>query len=289
MQLQKKIQYSLKAQEINMGGVVLDQSLPIGKMDYFDPFLLVHHLQESYPGKQYPQMLGVGPHAHRGFSPVSLLYKGENHHRDSRGNSQIVGAGGTQYMFAGMGMVHSERPSQKLAFEGWEYELIQFWVNAPASEKMKQPEYKAISKENTPEIREGGMTLWLVAWEYAGKQGPAIFHSPVLVLRVHFIRGSSGNIQIPEGYNSLVYIMHGAGKVNGISWEDKTVFFGEMEGNTYEFQADTEIIALVLAGKPLNEKVEKYGPFVMNSQTEIMEALRDANMGKMWVLIEEFE
>ena len=134
----------IKTRKVDMGGIILDQPLPYPGVEQIDPFLLIHHFEDYLPGDQDQKDLGVGPHPHRGFSPVTFIFEGEVHHRDSRGNEGIVSKGGTQWMDSGMGIVHSERPSQEMAERGGSYEIIQFWVNSPSSAKGNQPKILCI-------------------------------------------------------------------------------------------------------------------------------------------------
>ena len=131
----RSIQKIIPAQKVNMGGHILDQSLPVRGLDQIDPFLLIHHWKRTQKGGRHPRDLGVGPHPHRGFAPVTLIFKGDVHHRDSMGMNSIIEAGGTQWMNAGRGIVHSERPSRQMAEQGGESEFIQFcfWVERIAA------------------------------------------------------------------------------------------------------------------------------------------------------------
>jgi len=204
----RTIRRIIKAEPVNMGGHLLDQPLPARGVDMIDPFLLIHHWDHPLAGGQRPQEVGVGPHPHRGFSPVTFVFKGSVQHRDSLGNNAIVQAGGTQWMHAGRGITHSERPSADLAKNG--------------------------------------------------------------------------------GENEFIYILNGKLSTdnNEVGTKDLIWFNNNEENIEINILKQTRFI--VLAGKPINEPVASYGPFIMNNQTEIMEAIRDAQMGKMGVLIEEF-
>ena len=287
--MNKKIKTIIPAQKVNMGGHLLDQPLPVNGLDYVDPFLLIHHWKNELPGGQKPQEAGVGPHPHRGFSPVTFVFKGEVNHQDSLGNNALVGEGGTQWMFAGRGITHSERFSKELVENGGELEFIQFWVNAPSTDKMKPAFYKPISKENTPVIEKEKSKIWVVAGELEGIKGAAPTYTPQALLRGEIEEGGNVEINIPEAYNTILYLLDGEGKINGEEVIGKDMVVFEKEGSTLTFEASANTRYIVLSGEPIGESVESYGPFVMNSQTEVMQALRDAQMGKMGILIEEFE
>ena len=285
----KTIKKVLYAEKISMDGQLLDQPLPAADVDYIDPFLLIHHWRQVAPSGLRPQEVGVPPHAHRGFSPVTFIYKGDVQHRDSLGHNQIVGPGGTQWMHAGKGITHSERPSKQFAAEGGESEFIQFWVNSPAQHKMEVPYYLPLSKEETPTLQQEGAEIAVVAGHFEGVQGPARTYSPQTLLRIEVQSDHTLTLPIPATYNTLVYLLDGGLEINGQRvWTKELVWFNN-DGAAVTLKALHDTRFILLAGEPLNEPVTKYGPFVMNTQTEIMQALRDAQIGKMGILIEEFE
>nr|XP_027235152.1 uncharacterized protein LOC113826460 [Penaeus vannamei] len=272
-----------------MGGHMLDQPLPVQGLDYVDPFLLIHHWKSELPGGQRQQEAGVGPHPHRGFSPVTFVFKGEVNHQDSLGNKALVGEGGTQWMFAGKGITHSERFSKELVKSGGELEFIQFWVNAPAKDKMRPAYYQPISKEHTPVIENKDSTIWVVTGELNGVRGAAPTYSPQTLLRGEIKEGGKVEIPIPSTFNAILYLLDGDVIVNGEEAVGKDMIVFEREDGTINIQAKMNTRFMILSGEPIGEKVASYGPFVMNSQTEIMEALRDSQSGKMGILIEEFD
>ncbi len=278
------------AEPINMGGIVLDQALPIGRLQQVSPFLLIHHWNQILPGGNMQNELGVGPHPHRGFSPVTFIFKGELQHRDSRMNNSIVKAGGTQWMHAGLGIMHSERPTKELAEHGGEFELIQFWINDPAVHKMTQPKYYPLSKEETPLfISEDKKTkVYVVAGEFMNIKGPIEPLTPLLTVRFEFDEGAEYEFEVPESFNTLLYQLDGELMLNQSqpSKAKDLTFFASKKG-VIKIKALKQTRAILLAGEPIDEPVVTYGPIVMNTQTEIMEALRDAQMGKMGILIED--
>ncbi|MEM7161196.1 MAG: pirin family protein [Bacteroidota bacterium] len=284
----KSVRALLPAQKVNMGGHLLDQPLPFGELDQIDPFLLIHHWNSPLKGGNKQSEVGVGPHPHRGFSPVTFVFQGSVHHRDSLGNDAVVEAGGTQWMHAGRGITHSERPGADLAENGGENEFIQFWVNTPSTYKMEQPYYLPLSDEETPKLNFDKAEIGVVAGEFKGVKGPAKTYSPQILLRGFAQAGSSLSLPIPESYNVLVYVLNGALESDGQKAGSKDmIWYKRMEGDIQlEILEDTRFI--VLSGEPIEEEVTSYGPFVMNTQTEVLEALRDAQVGKMGVLIEEF-
>ncbi len=285
----RSIKKIIPARKVNMGGHLLDQSLPSIEADYIDPFLLIHHWKNIAPGGERQQEVGVGPHPHRGFSPVTFIYKGDIQHRDSLGNNATVDEGGTQWMFAGKGITHSERPSKKLAEEGGEIEFIQFWVNAPSKTKMDAAFYKPISKSETPTIKKDGHTIQVVCGEYDGIKGSVEYYSPLVLLRVDIKSSTELSLNLNSSFNTIIYQLDGSLAVNEKESDAKELIWFNQDGETINITANKDTRFIVLAGEPLNEPIKSYGPFVMNTQTEIMEAIRDSQVGKMGVLIEEFE
>jgi redox-sensitive bicupin YhaK (pirin superfamily) len=287
----RTVKQIIPAQKVNMGGIILDQPLPFGDVDQIDPFLLLHHWKRDMPGGQRQGEVGVGPHPHRGFSPVTFIFKGSLLHQDSRGNRSVVGSGGTQWMNSGMGIIHSERPAKELAEQGGEFEIIQFWVNAPSSNKMDQPSYQPLSEEQTPKyISDDGLVeVGIVAGELYGQRGKISAHSEIIALRLDVKQGAKTDIPVPRSYNAFLYQLDGNLRVNGAESRAKDLVWLENDGDIVQVEGLEPSRAILLAGVPIGEKLATYGPFVMNSQTEIMEALRDYQMGKMGALIEQFD
>lgn len=285
----RTIKQIIPAEKVNMGGHLLDQPLPSQGIASLDPFLLIHHWNDFLPGRQRPQEVGVGPHPHRGFSPVTFIFKGAIEHRDSLGQRAIVEAGGTQWMFAGKGITHSERFPKQFVKTGGEIEFIQFWVNVPSAHKMKAPFYKPISKEETPLVEEENSKIWVVSGEYKGTRGAAPTYTPQTLLRGELKINGNITINIPASYNALIYVIEGGLRIDGqvVLTKDMVILENDNDHITIEATADTRYI--LLSGEPINEPVVQYGPFVMGSQTEAMEAMRDAQIGKMGILIEEFD
>lgn len=289
--MKRTIDRIIPAQRVNMGGILLDQPLPMRNVEQIDPFLLVHHWASVLPGGEKERELGVGPHPHRGFSPVTLIFKGAVHHRDSLGTKSIIEAGGAQWMNSGRGIVHSERPPKELAENGGDFELIQFWANTPASRKMEPANYQPLTAEETPTVTsaDGKVKAGIVAGKALGKEGPIELMTPMLVMRFDIQQGGKMEVDIPENFNAFVYQLDGKLDFDGTIAKKKDLTWFKNDGKTIAFEGLEDTRAILLAGEPINEPLATYGPFVMNNQTQIMEALRDYQMGKMGVLIEEFD
>lgn len=275
-----------------MGGILLDQPLPHRGLDQIDPFVLLHHWDHTYPGGQRQQDLGVGPHPHRGFAPVTFIFNGAVKHQDSEGHISVVEAGGTQWMNSGSGIVHSERPANDLAKKGGRFEIIQFWVNAPAKNKMDKPSYQPLSKEDTPVVKskDGKMDVGVVVGAFNEKKGKIKPYSDMLGLRIDGRKGGKMDFPIPANFNAFLYVLNGEVLVNGEkSVDDKDMVHFANDGAGIQLEMQTDARAILLAGAPINEPIATYGPFVMNSQQEIIQAMHDFQNGKMGQLIESFD
>lgn len=287
----RSINKIIPAARVNMGGIMLDQPLPYKGINQIDPFLLVHHWDDKMPGNQSEKNLGVGPHPHRGFSPVTFLFKGDIHHRDSLNNSEIVTAGGTQWISSGKGIVHSERPSKEMAQKGGDFELIQWWVNTQSEKKMDPAYYEPLQDSQTPKYTstDGKAKVAVVNGEFMGIKGAIKAPNPMLNLRFEIKKGGKITVPVPSNYNAFIYQLDGQLNVNGAQKTvAKNLTWFKNDGEGFEIDAIENTRFILLSGKPLNEPVVSYGPFVMTNQTEIMQAIRDYQVGKMGVLIEEF-
>lgn len=286
----KNVKYLLPATEIDMGGFPVKQALPTQKVQQLDPFLLLHHAKTKYSSRKLAKHQGIGPHPHRGFSPVTFVIKGEVHHRDSWGNNQVAKEGEVQWMHAGAGIVHSERPSNALIDGERKQEIVQLWINSPSNKKMLPPTYSYVPKNEMTLFTSDDkkVTNKLIAGQYDQYRGKVVTQSELLVIWGHGLKDGAQQLHIPEGHSSMLYVINGniTLKQYGMMEEEHLAIF-ENEGETIEmnFKEDGEFI--FLSGKPLDEKVTQSGPYVMNSQTEILEAMRDYQMGKFGILIEE--
>lgn len=286
----RSVTHLLFAQPMDMGGMPIRQPFPTQQVQQVDPFLLLHHANVKAPSHINPDHAGVGPHPHRGFSPVSFIFQGGVHHRDSRGNDSVVYAGGMQWMNAGMGVIHSERPPDDIHDIGGRQEIIQLWINSPAKNKMDQPTYFPLQANDVPKAisPDGLVTVNVFAGELLGVKAKTPTLSPVNAATMIAKKGGKVSVALPASHNALLYLLDGKITLDGYGIVDgfnAVVLKNDGEGISLEALEDTRM--LLLSGEPLNEEVVSYGPFVMNTQTQIMEAMRDYQMGKMGVLIEE--
>jgi len=290
MRKYKKVTHLLPAIEIDMGGFPVKQPMPTQKVNRVDPFLLLHHARTKYYNDRPARIQGIGPHPHRGFSPVTFVIEGEIHHRDSRGNNQIAKEGEVQWMHAGMGIIHSERPSEALAERNGFQEIVQLWINSPAANKMKEPYYKYLSEEEIPIITSEDKKInnKLIAGYFEGKKSAIPSESELLILWGTAKKEGEQTINITNGHNCMLYLIKGEMRIKGYGIVDaENLIIFEKEDNHIAMSFSENSQFMLFSGAPINEKVSQSGPFVMNSQTEILEAMRDYQMGKMGVLIED--
>ena len=284
----RTIKKIIASQVVNMGVNLLDQPLPTKEVDQIDPFLLIHHWNQPLKAGGKQSEVGVGPHPHRGFSPVTFVFKGSLHHQDSIGNNEVVTAGGTQLMHSGKGIVHSERPGKELAENGGENEFIQFWVNTPSKYKMEEPYYLPISASTTPKIVKDNSTISVIAGTFDGIEGPAKTYSPQTLLRVAGEEKSTFPIAIPQNFNAIIYVLNGGLKIDGKIIKDKDMVWFNNDGNEISITITKKCRFILLSGEPIGEKVATYGPFVMNSEQEVKQAIFDFQNGAMGKLVETF-
>lgn len=277
----RTVSHLLYGEVVSMGGMPIRQPFPTNNVEQIDPFLLLHH-HKTTAGEPFE---GVGAHPHRGFSPVSFIFEGSLRHQDSRGNDSVISAGGIQWMNAGMGIIHSERPVNP----DENLELIQLWINTPAAHKMDQPVYVPVKAEEAGSFKseDGLVSASVFAGELLGTKGKVKGLSEINAATLMLKKDGKISVPVPTDHNAFIYLLDGSIKLDGyglVEEKNAIVFKNDGEGISLEAVENTRI--LFMTGKPLNEKIVSYGPFVMNSQTQIMEAMRDYQMGKMGMLIE---
>lgn len=246
------------------------------------PFLLLDYAgpMDFTPTQQ---RRGVGQHPHRGFETVTIVYDGEVEHRDSTGKGGVIGPGDVQWMTAGGGILHEEFHSDAFAKRGGAFEMVQLWVNLPAKDKMTAPGYQAIRSETIPQVvlPEGAGSLRVIAGDYAGKNGPANTFSPLNVWDIRLNQGKSTEFSLPDGWNTALIVLRGTVQVNGDAIaRDAEMVLLDSTGSHVTIEANNDAVLLLLSGEPIDEPIIGYGPFVMNSQEQIAEAIADFNSGR---------
>ena len=248
------------------------------------PFLLFDYAGPRYfePARE-PR--GVGEHPHRGFETVTIVYQGQVDHRDSAGNAGSIGPGDVQWMTAASGVLHQEFHSPAFTKQGGVFEAVQLWVNLPAKDKMSPPRYQTLLDAEIPTAMLPGNAgqLRVIAGEYAGQRGPAKTFTPVNVWDVRLKAGHVVELELPEGSNTILALLHGSLRINdGTELAEAQAAHFARDGERIRLEAPKEdATLLVLNGEPIEEPIAAYGPFVMNNTREIDQALADMRSGRL--------
>jgi len=247
-------------------------------------FLLDFNAEVDFPPSELSQ--GVGVHPHRGIETITFAYKGSVEHHDSKGNHGIIHPGDVQWMTAGGGVLHKEYHEQTFNRTGGAFEMLQLWINLPKKHKMVPAKYQSIVHAKKPkvELPDHQGTIHVVAGEYEGVKGIANAYSPIHMYDMHLNKGADFSFELPGQYNTGVLVVDGAVHVNGVAGPENHYVQLKNEGGTIRIQAERKCILLVLSGEPLNEPYVNYGPFVMNTDEEIREAIEDYKAGKFGFL-----
>jgi redox-sensitive bicupin YhaK (pirin superfamily) len=247
------------------------------------PFLLLDYAgpMEFAPTQE---RLGVGEHPHRGFETVTIVYEGEVEHRDSSGGGGSIGPGDVQWMTAASGLVHEEFHGRGFARRGGMFEMVQLWVNLPARDKMAAPGYQSILSSEIPTVSlpDGQGTARVIAGEFAGAAGPARTFTPMHVLDLRFTGDQRTDLVLPDGWTTALVVLKGDLRVNGsepVGAAEVGLF--DRAGTSICIDGANGAAALLLSGEPIDEPIVGSGPFVMNSQLEIRQAMTDYRNGKM--------
>jgi len=249
---------------------------------HVSPFLLLDY---AGPHNFEPtdQRRGVGQHPHRGFETVTIVYDGEVEHRDSTGQGGIIGPGDVQWMTAGGGILHEEFHSSAFAKTGGPFRMVQLWVNLPARDKMAAPGYQGILNAEIPTVRlkDGAGTARIIAGALDGSKGPARTFTPMNVWDVRLNRDAETVLDLPDGHTSILVVLSGRIAVNGTEAAGAAeALLMSADGEGVRVHADADTVLLVLSGEPIDEPIVGYGPFVMNSEAEIRQAIGDFNSGR---------
>jgi hypothetical protein len=261
-------------------GVRLRRSFGPNRANLFDPFLLFDHFAFNDP-REGP-IRGFPTHPHRGIETVTYMLEGNVRHRDSLGNAGVIGAGDAQWMTSGRGILHEEMPQR--GPNGVIYGF-QLWVNLPREKKMSQPRYQEVSVADIPIIEQDGARIRMVAGEYAGVHGPVseIAANPIY-MDVTLQPGAEVSLPVQMGHSAIAYLFEGE-CLFGANGEDQPVnsvhmlVFEDGDHVHAHAAADSTVRFMLMAGAPFNEPIAPYGPFVMNTQEEIQQALIDLRNG----------
>jgi redox-sensitive bicupin YhaK (pirin superfamily) len=255
-----------------------------GHGNKISPFLMLDYGQGEFPPTE--ERRGVGEHPHRGFETVTIVYEGSVEHRDSGGGGGKIGRGDVQWMTAASGVVHEEFHGREFAQKGGAFEMAQLWVNLPAKDKMSAPRYQEVLDAHIPaaELPDGAGTVRVIAGEYGNHKGAAKTYSRLNVWDVRLKAGQIVEFTVTDGDTVILPVFAGTVRVNGeatIGTAEAGLF--DQAGSTFtvENTGTEEAKILFLSGEPLNEPIAGYGPFVMNTNEEIYQAMKDFQSGKM--------
>ncbi|VFR54521.1 Pirin [plant metagenome] len=254
---------------------------------HLSPFLLLDHAAPTH-FEPAAQPRGVGQHPHRGFETVTIVYQGELAHRDSTGAGGLIGPGDVQWMTAAGGILHEEFHSEAFTQRGGTIEMVQLWVNLPAKDKMAAAGYQTLLAGDIPTVAlpDGAGSVRVIAGEYAGNQGPARTFTAMDVRDIKLGQGGAARFETRDGHTLALVVLHGTVLVNGnaVAREGQLVHL-DRDGSGVEIEANNDAVVLWLSGEPIDEPVVGYGPFVMNSEADIRQAVDDFNRGRFGAMV----
>ena len=265
-------------------GLDVLRPFPGPQLDYASPFLMLDHFgpDRIRPGEAG----GLNPHPHRGFETVTFLFQGAMEHHDSSGGHGLLNPGSVQWMTAGSGIVHAEYREKEFARKGGILEGVQLWLNLPRKYKMETPHYQDLQPDRIPVVKFEGGEVRVVAGEVLGTSGPAKSYTPVIAARVSLKSGASVALRAPAGHNAYLYAVSGSGQSGGLTFGATQLLEYRNDGELVDIAASEATELLFLAGEPIDEPVVSWGPFVMNTREEIIQARNDYLAGRMGVLEE---
>lgn len=248
-----------------------------------DPFLMLDYAgPQLFSATDHPR--GVGEHPHRGFETVTIMYEGAVAHRDSAGNSGVIGPGDVQWMTAASGIVHEEMHEKNWAKKGGTFHAIQLWVNLPKTHKMSRPVYQTILDTDIPaiDLEDGAGRLRVIAGSFQGRRGPARTFTPIELYDLQLKAGKDISLTMSTEHNTAVFVLQGRASANGsqAAGEAELIVL-KRNGSQVTIEAKEDSRLLIMSGKPIEEPIARYGPFVMNTKAELIEAVQDYQAGKM--------
>lgn len=248
-------------------------------------FLLDHNAKISFSARNEPR--GVGVHPLRGFETVTIAYHGAIAHHDSAGNSGVIYPGDVQWMTAGAGILHKEYHEDAYSKKGGDFQMVQLWVNLPAKDKMSNPKYQGIRRQEIAQyaLPNDSGTVDVIAGSYKDTNGSASTFTPINVFNVRLKKGRKASISLPENYNTGFLVIEGSIEINGVETARSNEFVHfENQGTEIEIEGLENSVILILSGEPIDEPIAQYGPFLMNTEQEIQQAISDYNRGKFGFL-----
>ena len=229
---------------------------------------------------------GVGAHPHKGFETVTIAYKGSVAHSDSAGNSGVIHPGDVQWMTAGSGILHKEEHEEAFSKKGGPFEMVQLWVNLPKKHKLTTPHYQAITAAQMGKVQlpDNAGLVNVIAGSFNGTNGPAATYSPVNLFDIKLKKGGEVHFTTPSSQNTALLLINGSAIINGEEAAEHSLVLFKNDGDDITIKATEDAVLLVLSGEPLNEPIAARGPFVMNTDEEIHQAMKEFGAGKFGVL-----
>ncbi|MGL4597196.1 MAG: pirin family protein [Bacteroidia bacterium] len=258
-------------------GFVIRRALPLGRKQQVGPFLLLDQMGPRTLNAGEGQ--GIPPHPHRGFETITYMISGAVEHHDSLGNKGVVRSGEVQWMTAGSGVIHAEYIAPEMKAEGGILHGFQIWVNLPRKDKLVKPSYQQFADHEFPIQEKDGVRLKLIAGTFGQWSSPIVTRTPLTVIHLQLDAGASFNVPLETGFEMAAYIADGEIEMNGEVFADGQVLFTTDE-KELRIQAKKAAHVLILGGEPIDEPIVSYGPFVMNEEHEIREAILDYQQGK---------
>ena len=251
-----------------------------GDTKAISPFLLFDYAGPWNFEPTSGQPRGVGEHPHRGFETVTIVYDGEVSHRDNAGGGGTIGSGEVQWMTAGSGVLHEEFHSPGFSKSGGPFRMVQLWINLPAKDKMTPPAYQAITRNMIPEVALEGGRARIIAGELGGTKGPARTFTPINLWDVRLDADAEIILPLPDGHNAMVAVLSGHVTIDGSGVGEAEIARLSANGEGVAIRADGDAVLLIMTGEPIDEPVFGHGPFVMNTEGEIRQAIADFNSGR---------
>jgi redox-sensitive bicupin YhaK (pirin superfamily) len=255
-------------------------------MQRMSPFIMLDYNSKFYfPPSKTPK--GVGVHPHRGFETVTIAYKGKVAHHDSGGGGGVIAEGDVQWMTAASGVLHKEYHEEAFSKKGGDFQMVQLWVNLPAKDKMGTPKYQAIENKNINryQLENNSGEIEVIAGQYEDVKGSATTFTPLHLLNAKLNKGAKASFSFPENFNTALLVIEGNIIVNeSVKTATNHLALFENKGETFTIEATDDAVVLILSGEPIHEPIAAHGPFVMNTQAEILQAFHDYNQGKFGYL-----
>jgi len=267
-------------------GIPVTRAFPVTGMREYDPFLLFDHFGPIH--YEPAGATGVPAHPHCGFEAITYLLSGEVEHKDSWGGQANIRAGDLQWMTTGSGLIHSELVTEKFKQKGGIIQGLQIWVNLPQKDKKVKPWYQHIKRNDIPVIKESnGVEIKVLVGKVKDTKSVVQTYSPVSIFDVQFANRNQINLDISKNQITMVYVIDGELQFieeNKIATKGQMIYFDQSSVQLSLYSISNKGSYLVLAGKPLNEPIIRYGPFVSCSESEMKQAMLDFQNGKMGVL-----